>query len=222
MSHDDFATEPVRGLPARPPKGEAILWQGRPQTWALAREALGLYWVAGYFAILIVWRVVSALADRPPAEALASAVPLLVLWALASALILGIAFAQARSTVYTLTTARVAMRIGAALTVTFNIPYTKIGSANLDLRPSGTGTIALQTLGESRLSYLVCWPHIRPWRMRKTEPALRCIPDAADVAKIFADAAETRISQPEIAAKPAETSAQTSTGTPAAAGLAAE
>jgi hypothetical protein len=50
MSHDDFATEPVEGLPERPPEGESILWQGRPQAWALARESLAIRWVAGYFA----------------------------------------------------------------------------------------------------------------------------------------------------------------------------
>ena len=56
MSHDDFATEPVKGLPERPPEGERILWQGRPQAWALTWQALSLPWVAGYFAALAVWR----------------------------------------------------------------------------------------------------------------------------------------------------------------------
>ena len=44
-------------------------------------------------------------------------------------------------------------------------------AASLDLRRSGTGTIALKTPDDTRLSYLVCWPHVRPWRMRHTEPA---------------------------------------------------
>ena len=30
MPHDDFQIEPVPGLPERPPEGERILWQGRP------------------------------------------------------------------------------------------------------------------------------------------------------------------------------------------------
>ena len=38
--HDDFAVEPLPGLPAQPPKGEVILWQGRPQTFALARRGV--------------------------------------------------------------------------------------------------------------------------------------------------------------------------------------
>jgi hypothetical protein len=198
MSHDDFAFEPVPGLPARPPKGEDILWQGRPSTWALAREALGLYWVAGYFLLLAVWRGGATAADYGWDIVAMAASTYLILGGVACLIILAIAWAQARATVYTITTARVGMRIGAALTVTLNVPFVQVASANLDLRKSGTGTIALQTLGDTRISWLVCWPHVRPWRFRKTEPALRCIPDAARVADILADAAETRISRPVV------------------------
>jgi hypothetical protein len=82
--------------------------------------------------------------------------PYLMLGLLALVIIYGLAWAQARTTVYTLTTARVVMRIGAALPVTFNLPFKQIGAARLDLRRDGTGTIALDTLGETRISYLVC------------------------------------------------------------------
>mgnify|MGYP003527031574 CR=1 FL=1 len=94
------------------------------------------------------------------------------------------------------------MRIGAALSVTFNIPFVQIGAARLDLR-GPTGTIALETLGETRISALVLWPHLRPWRLAKTEPALRCIPDAAAVARLLAEAAETRLARPVITRDPA-------------------
>ena len=57
MDHDDFQPpEPIRGLPEVPPEGEHILWQGSPNWWALANEALMLRWVAVYFAFLAVWR----------------------------------------------------------------------------------------------------------------------------------------------------------------------
>ncbi len=194
--HDDFAFEPVPGLPERPPVGEAILWQGRPKTLPLAREALGLTWVATYFALLALWRVGSSAADMPLVQALPLAVPFLGLGALCCLVILAIAFAQARTTVYTITSARVAMRIGAALTITLNLPHKQISAASLDLRSSGTGTIALTLPPETRLSYLVCWPHVRPWRIRHTEPALRCIPEAAKVARLLAEAAEARQAQP--------------------------
>ncbi len=194
--HDDFQIEPVPGLPERPPLGEELLWQGRPATLALARDAFKLTWIASYFAALALWRVV-AVADSA-ATGLAVALPYLVIGAVVCAILLAMAAVQARSTVYTITTARVALRIGAALTVTLNIPFKQIGTASVALKSNGSGTIALQTLGETRISYLVCWPHVRPWHMARTQPALRCVPDAARVAKILADAAETKLAEPVV------------------------
>ena len=54
--HDDFAVEPIKGLPEVPPKGEQILWQGQPDWWALTKASLGFWWVMGYFAFLALWR----------------------------------------------------------------------------------------------------------------------------------------------------------------------
>lgn len=204
--HDDFATEPVEGLPERPPEGEDILWQGRPKTWALARDALALYWVAGYFVLLAIWRIVIGGAEG--SYSLSTGTPYLILGLLACSILLGIAFMQARATVYIITSKRVSMRIGAALILYYNLPFTQIENANLDVRRDGTGTIALQLMGNDRLSYTMTWPHIRPWRMARTEPALRCIPDAAKVAKILAAAAETRVTFPQVTRNhPADTSA---------------
>jgi Bacterial PH domain len=187
------------GLPERPPQGEDILWQGRPAPLALARDAYGLYWIAGYFALIIVWRASAGYADGGLQMALAMGLPYVILAGLGVLVVLGLAWVQARTTTYTITTARVVQRIGAALPVTFNLPFSQIGSASADLRRDGTGTIALQTLGETRISYLIAWPHVRPWTMSKTEPALRSIPQAAMIAKLLAEAAETRLSVPVIA-----------------------
>lgn len=198
MPHDDFEIEPVAGLPEAPPEGETILWQGRPDTWALARESLNINWVAGYFAILVVWRFVSVVDLMPMGQAIGAAVPFVVLGAVVYGLLLGLAHVQARCTMYTITNARVAMRIGAALTLTLNLPYRELGTAALDLRASGTGTIAFDTLGTTKLSYLVIWPHARPWRFGKTQPALRCIKDAERVAGILSEAAEARVSTPQV------------------------
>lgn len=207
--HDDFAVEPVKGLPEVPPEGEHILWQGKPDWWALTKAALGFWWVMGYFAVLALWRFVTVVDQLPLGQAIGSVIPFAFLAALVGALLVLTAWVQAHYTVYTITNRRVAMRIGAALTVTLNLPYTQIGSAGLDLRKDGTGTIALATLGDTRLSYLVCWPHVRPWHFR-TQPALRCIPDAQRVAKLLAIQAEDRVglseNQPAVArnAMPAE------------------
>ena len=198
MSHDDFATEPVKGLPERPPEGERILWQGRPQAWALTWQALSLPWAAGYFAALAVWRFGSLIDAMPAGAALAAASPFLLLGAVVCLLLFLVGMVQSRATVYTITNRRVAMRIGAALTVTLNLPFSQIRTAALDLRRGGTGTIALDLMGETRLSYLVCWPHVRPWHLRLTMPALRCIPEAARVAQILSEAAEAQVSTPQV------------------------
>ena len=198
MSHDDFAIEPVKGLPELPPDGEHILWQGAPDWWALARDAMNLYWVAGYFVLLAVWRFATLVDQTGGAMAFAASSPFLILGAVVCALLMIVAYVQARATVYTITNRRVAMRIGAALTVTLNLPFTQIRNADLALRRSGVGTIALDLMGETRLSYIVCWPHVRPWVLRRTQPALRCIKDAERVAGILAEAANARISTPQV------------------------
>lgn len=202
MSDDDFQIEPIQGLPERPPEGEEILWQGRPDALALARQSLLLYWVAGYFALLTLWRFVTVVDLMPLGQAIGAAVPFVLLGLVVCALLYVSALVQARATVYTITTARVVMRIGAALTITLNLPYRQIANAALDLRRDGTGTIALETTGDTRLSYLVCWPHVRPWHMNPTQPALRAIPDAANVANLLSEAAQTRISTPQIRVVP--------------------
>jgi hypothetical protein len=197
MDHDDFAFEPIPGLPARPPKGESLLWQGRPATFALAREAYKVNWIAGYFALVVLWRGGTGWSEGGLPMALAYGIPYVGLGLATYLLLLLGAFWQARATVYTITTARVVMRIGAALSVTLNLPFKQIESAALDERRSGIGTIAMQIAKPNRISKLVCWPHIRPWKWRG-EPALRCIPDAARVARILADAAEARLSMPTV------------------------
>ncbi len=200
--HDDFAFEPIPGLPERPPIGEDILWQGRPAAYALARDAYGLHWIAGYFALIILWRAGSAFADGGLGLALAMGIPYIGLAALGLGVVFLMAYAQARASLYTVTSARVVMRIGAALSVTFNLPFAQLGAASLDKRRDGTGTIALATTGTTRISALIAWPHIRPWHFSPTQPALRCIPDAAAVAQVLADAANTRLAQPVIARAP--------------------
>ncbi|MFN7003713.1 MAG: photosynthetic complex putative assembly protein PuhB [Roseinatronobacter sp.] len=198
MSHDDFAFEPIKGLPERPPEHEIILWQGRPDTFALARDAFKITWITAYFVVIVGWRASVGAADAGLSGAIAFGLPYVGLWLAAMVVILGLATIIARSTVYTLTSARLAMRIGAALTVTLNLPFRQIARADLTTRRNGTGTIALETLGETKFSYLILWPHCRPGHLRVTKPALRCIPEAQKVASLLAEAAETRLSQPVV------------------------
>ncbi|MEQ6250753.1 photosynthetic complex putative assembly protein PuhB [Sulfitobacter sp. HNIBRBA3233] len=198
MHHDDFKFEPVRGLPEALPKDEHILWQGAPSALRLAKDAWKMNWIMGYFVVLALWRVAVSAATVPLSTAMGHGIPLLLAGLVACAIVYTIATVQARSTVYTLTNKRVAMRIGAALTMTLNLPYVCIGNANAAVRRDGHGTIAFELIGDTRFSHIMTWPHVRPWYVSKTQPAFRSIPDAARVAQIFADAAETRVNQPKI------------------------
>ncbi len=197
-SHDDFAVEPIPGLPEAPPSGEVILWQGRPNWFALARQSLCLDWVAGYFVLCAAWRSTALSAEMPVAEAIRAGSPYLIMGIVACAILMAMAYAQARTTVYTLTNRRVAMRIGAALTMTLNLPYREIVEASAAVGRRGTGTIALKLKSSARLSYFNTWPHVRPWTVTRCEPALRAIPDAARVAQTLADAAEARVAEPQV------------------------
>ncbi len=198
MSHDDFEIEPVEGLPERPPAGEDILWQGRPDTWGLARDALNLRWVAGYFVVLALWRLVTVIDLMPLGHAIGATLPLVILGLVVCGLLIGVAWVQARATVYTITDARVVMRIGAALTLTLNLPFSHVRNASLDLKKDGSGTIALETSGPTKLGFLVLWPHARPWQFSKPQPALRSIREAGKVAEILAEAADARINEPQV------------------------
>jgi len=205
--HDDFASEPVWGLPEALPDGEKILWQGQPAWWPLAKESLSFWWVVGYFAFLFAWRTVAGAATESWTQSATAASFFLVLGLIVCVLLVVIALMQAKSTVYTITNRRVAMRIGAALTMTLNLPFKKIANASLGLRKDGYGSIALEMMEDdgARLSYIMTWPHVRPWQMKHTQPALRCIPDAAKVAAILSEAAETAVSEPVIERIPAAT-----------------
>lgn len=206
MDHDDFQPpEPIKGLPEVPPEGEHILWQGRPDWWALANEAMLLRWVAVYFAFLATWRgLVVGASDFD--RGVAAAVWLIGIGAVACGLIMLFAWIQARAAMYTVTNRRIVMRVGAALTLALNLPYHWIGKADCQVRQRGTGTITFDLLGETQFSYLVCWPHVRPWRMKKTQPAFRCVRDAEWVAKLIAQNARTEIARRE-AAEAEETAA---------------
>lgn len=203
--HDDFAVEPVRGLPEALPEGEQILWQGQPAWWPLLKESLSFWWVAGYFVFLFAWRTIGGAATESWVQSATAASFFLVLGLIVCALLLVVAIMQAKSTVYTITNKRVAMRIGAALTMTLNLPFRKIANASLGLRKDGHGSIALELMEDdgARLSYIMTWPHVRPWHMKHTQPALRCIPDAQKVAAILSEAAQTAVSQPVIERIPA-------------------
>ena len=143
MSQDDFAFEPIRGLPERPPEGEVILWQGQPNWLRLTVDSLNLWWVLAYFIFLFVWRFISVSDLMPIDQALLVSFPFLALALIVALLLLLVGFIQAKATVYTITNKRIVMRIGAALTLTLNLPFTEIENAAIASSSKNFGSIAI-------------------------------------------------------------------------------
>ncbi|MDZ7589713.1 MAG: photosynthetic complex putative assembly protein PuhB [Rubrivivax sp.] len=181
--------EPQRGLPEPLPAGESLLWQGSPEWRLLARRAFHVRKLVAYFGVLLVLRAGFAYSDgATPLEAARSTLGPAVLAGIALALVLLMAWLSARGAVYTITDKRVVMRIGIVLTLTFNIPYKRIAAAGLHLDTGGAGDLPLTLLGSDRIAWLHLWPHARPWRLGKPEPMLRCVPQAAGVARLLTEA----------------------------------
>lgn len=173
----EYEDEPIPGLPGRLPRGETLLWQGKPDWRILARSAFHVRAVAGYFAIVLAVGFTTG--------SLFGLV-MTVLAGLAGTGILALlAYAMARSTIYSITNRRVVLRFGVALPMCVNLPMKQIATARLNSRRDGSGDIALAMLGEQRAGYLMLWPYVRPWHFSSPEPLLRALPDVAPVADIL-------------------------------------
>lgn len=186
MAVTEYEYEPVPGLPERLPPGEEILWQGAPRWDVLARRAFHVRKVAVYFLLLILWTI--AWDIQGGSDPVVSAFWLVIAAAMAIGLLTLLARAMAGSTLYTITNHRVVMRFGVAIPMTVNLPFAKIVGAGVRDHGDGTGDIPLTLAAKTRTSYLVLWPHARPWRFSPPEPMLRAIPEAPRVAGILAAA----------------------------------
>jgi len=198
----EFDIEPVPGLPEQLPEGELLRWQGAPKWGALAVRALHVRTVAIYFGGLIALRVGYMLFTGESAKVVVLSGLWLVLLCLAAILILTLtAYALARSTIYSITDRRVVIRFGVALPMAVNIPFKAVQSAGLRRYPDGVGDIPMVLGDGHRVSYLILWPNVRPWRIFDAQPMLRCVPDVDRVAEILADAlrAATEGEQPAAA-----------------------
>lgn len=198
-----------RGLPGPLPKGERLIWQGAPRWTALARRAFHLPAVAVYFGVLALWRAGAVwLAGDGLGSALLAGLWLVAIGSCAIGLFALYGWLVARSTVYSITSRRVVIQFGVALPMTVNVPFSLVESAAAKVFADGTADLPLR-LGRNRhVSWLVLWPHVRPWRLGAVEPMFRAVPDGRQVATILAealaDAARTRTAEtaPEDAAAP--------------------
>lgn len=181
-----FRGEAPQGLPAVLPEGERLLWQGVPDWRALALRVFHIRGLAIYFGVIAAWCLASGLMDGLPAADLAFSTAKLVGTGLVPIAVLTLySWGVGRSTVYSITNKRVVLRMGLVVPMTMNLPFAQIESAALRDGKAGIGDICLSLTPGVRLAYLMLWPHARPWRMARSEPSLRAIPDAAHVGLIL-------------------------------------
>ncbi len=144
--------EPVPGLPGKLPEGEQILWQGRPSARLVSRHALKSHWIAFYFVVLALWAAMSGYADAQPFGGILFSVAVLI--GLAAA-VLGMielfAWGVERTTLYTITSERVVMRFGVALSMTLNLPFRQIDTIALGKLGGKAGTIAIAPCAPARV-----------------------------------------------------------------------
>ena len=185
------------GLPEPLPEGERLLWQGAPDWRALALRTFHGRLVAGYFAVLLAWVVVSSLYDGASVGRIAVALGWFGALALTTlGLIMLFAWLTARTTTYTITSRRVVLDYGIALTLTLNLPFKRVSAAGMKQFRDGTADLPLTMAEGDKLSYLMLWPHARPWRIGRPEPMLRAVPDGATVAAILVPALAAAHAQP--------------------------
>ena len=181
--------EAAPGLPEALPANEVQLWQGSPDAWLMARQALHVDLLLVYFGALLAWRGIGSAYDGASlGQTLMAMAGMLPLIAAALGLLGGIAWLMARTTVYTITNKRVVMRVGVVLSITFNLPFAQIASAGWRARGKEGGDIVLSLSGKDRIAYLHLWPHVRPWQLKRTQPMLRGLSNAQAVAQTLATA----------------------------------
>jgi hypothetical protein len=189
VSLREHEIEPIPGLPEKLPAGEGILWQGSPRWWPLARRAFHLRGLAIYFVLLLLWQVGDALnSGASLVQAMAGAWMAFALGPICIAVLAFIGRLSARSALYTITNRRIVMRVGVALPMTINIPFSQVDSAAVRRHADGTEDVVLTLAKGQRLAWLALWPHARPWRITRPEPMLRAIPVEAGAAQVLSRA----------------------------------
>lgn len=163
-----------------PAADEKVLWKGRPAMGLLARTAFHAHKAGAYMAAL---SVIALMTGNTTAAVVVAGLGVVLV-----ALLYALAWANARSTLYILTDARLIMRIGVAIETRINVPLKQITAAHFRPRADGHGDIAVEVAGERLLSTLLLWPHVRPFHYKMPQPMLRAVPEAAALAQMIAEA----------------------------------
>ena len=185
----EHGLEPVPGLPEALPSGEVLLWQGAPLWSEIVQRVFMVRWVGGYFVALALWEIMNGtLQDRVATDVIGPAVLLALVGAVAIGILALLAKIIARTSVYSITSRRLVIRVGVALPITINIPFVALAGASLRNRKDGAGDIVLELLPTHRISWIALWPHCGGWSFGRPKPILRGIANAAEVAAILGNA----------------------------------
>jgi Bacterial PH domain len=184
----EYDDEPQVGLPELLPKGERLLWQGSPDWKSMAINVFHVRKVAIYLIVMMLIRAVAVAGESTLLKGVVAGLWCLPVIAIAIALITLLAYLSARDTMYSITDKRVILRIGIALTLTYNIPLKLVQAAGIYVRKDGSGDIPLSLAKGNKIAYLFLWPHAKPWKLANPEPMLRCIPNANEVAATLSQA----------------------------------
>jgi len=185
----EHGLEPIPGLPEALPEGEVLLWQGAPAWTEIAQRVFLIRWVMGYFLLLAGWDLLSAsLQGGSMVTAIGAAAVLLLVGSIGIGILALLAMAVARTSVYSITSRRLVLRVGVALPITINIPFAAIAGAALRNRKDGHGDIVMELLPSHRISWIALWPHCAGWSFGRPKPMLRGVANAASVARILGEA----------------------------------
>jgi hypothetical protein len=185
----EHGLEPIPGLPEALPEGEVLLWQGAPAWTEIAQRVFLIRWVMGYFLLLAGWDILSAsLQGGSVVTAIGAAAVLLLGGSVGIGILALLAMAVARTSVDSITSRRLVLRVGVALPITINIPFAAIAGAALRNRKDGHGDIVMELLPSHRISWIALCPHCAGWSFGRPKPMLRGVANAASVARILGEA----------------------------------
>jgi hypothetical protein len=173
------------------PDGESILWKGKPSLWGFSWNLFGLKWITFYLSILSIVSIARFFASDFHTAFYIDFLPFFLSGIFASIILIGLAAIQAYSTVYIITENRVIIKTGAALSFLISMPFKKIKEVNLQKRGASIGTISFELFSKKRVPYISCWPSVRPWKFKKTQPAFSCVRSVDEVATILRKTAMT-------------------------------
>ena len=180
--------EPPKDVSNAIPSDERVLWQGRPSFWGLSWHIYAIKWIFLYVTILLLVLVARLGVTDFGTAFKYDFFPFFVSGFLSTTFLLILSAIQVYHSVYVITEKRIIIKNGAALAFMISVPFKKIVAVNLQKRLVGVGTISFELSSDKRVPYISCWPSVRPWFFKRTQPAFACISGVEDVGILIKDA----------------------------------